>query len=396
MFEALQMAPPDPIMGITEAFRRDPNPDKINLSIGVFADSEGRTIILPSVKEAEARILDSESSKAYKPIDGAADFDAAARELLLGAEHPLIGAGRALTAHTPGGSGALRVVGDFLARHRPGKALWVSDPTWPNHPNIFRGAGLQLETYPYFDPASNAVAFTAMLSALREIPSGDSVLLHGCCHNPTGADPTLEQWREIAGVCAARGLLPVIDFAYQGFADGLEADAAGMREVLEHCDEVLVCSSFSKNFGLYSERTGALTVVAGSSEAAQAVMSQLKVIVRSIYSSPPSHGGDIVTTILRDEALRSRWDAELAGMRERINSMRHLLVDTLAANGVPGDHSFIMRQKGMFSFSGLTREQVQRLRDEHAIYIVGSGRINVAGVTPANVERLCKAIASVS
>lgn len=395
MFESLRMAPPDPIMGVGEAFRRDPNPAKINLSTGVFADARGRTAVLASVKEAEAHILRAETTKSYRPIEGAAEFCEAARTLLLGSQSVLVASSRALTAHTPGGSGGLRVVGDFLGRHRPGCTLWLSEPTWPNHDNIFAAAGLRIRRYPYFDVAANALAYDAMLRAVRRLPPGDALLLHGCCHNPSGVDPDPVQWRALTDVIAQRNLFPVIDLAYQGFGVGLEEDVEGVRYLLQHCPEAMVCSSFSKNFGVYSERVGALTMVAMNAHMAQVAMSHLKVVIRSLYSNPPSHGGAIVSTILRDDALRGRWERELSGMRQHLQAMRQLLAETLTAAGVPGDHTFITRQRGMFSFLALGEEQVRRLRDEHSVYLVGNGRINVSGVTPGNVTRLCEAIAAV-
>ncbi len=396
MFEKVQSAPPDPILGLTEAFRGDPNPEKINLSVGVYKDASGNTPILECVKEAEKRLLAEESSKGYRPIDGSPQFAAHVLRLLFAPGHPVIESGRAVSAHTPGGTGALRVAGDYLHTVHPQATLWLSEPTWANHPQVFKAAGVNLKTYPYFDAASNALDFASLKSALESIPTGDVVLLHGCCHNPTGVDPSVDQWHEIAAILKARGVTPLVDFAYQGFAEDLAADAAGLRAIAETVPEFLVASSFSKNFGLYNERVGALSVVAGDSSAAGSVLSQIKVRIRANYSNPPAHGGSIVTTVLDDAQLRAQWEEELAAMRSRINGMRSLLVERLAAAGVPGDYAFITAQKGMFSFSGLTKDQVQRLRDEHAIYIVGSGRINVAGITEANIDRLASAIKAVS
>ena len=363
--------------------------------MGVYKDAAGTTPILDCVKEAQQRMLISEKTKAYKPINGAPEYGAAVQELLFGAGHEIVTSKRAATAHTPGGTGALRVAGDYIKRLHPNAAIWVSDPTWANHGNIFSAAGLEIKKYPYFDAATNGLAFDRMLEALGQVPGGDVVLLHGCCHNPTGVDPTADQWKQIAGVVSERGILPLVDFAYQGFAVGIQEDAAGLLKLCQPGCELLVCSSFSKNFGLYNERVGALTVVAGSQQAAGAVMSHVKSCIRCNYSNPPAHGAAIVTTVLGDAALRSQWEGEVTQMRDRINTMRKLFVETLAAKGVKGDHSFITRQCGMFSFSGLNKGQVQALRDKHSIYIVGSGRINVAGMTESNMGVLCDAIAGV-
>lgn len=395
MFESVDMAPPDPILGLTEAFLQDTNPHKINLSVGVYKDAHGKTPVLASVKEAERRLLAEETTKSYKPIDGDPAYAAAVMRLLFGPDHELISSDRARAAHCPGGTAALRVAGDYLKKKHPESSVWMSEPTWANHPNVFKAAGLEVKTYPYFDAARNSLDTESFLDALDRIPAGDVVLLHAGCHNPSGVDPTAEEWSQIAARLAERGALPLIDFAYQGFARGLDEDAAGLREVARHCREILVCSSFSKNFSLYNERVGALTMVADSEPAARAVLSHVKTVIRTNYSNPPAHGAAIVTTVLGDAALGSLWEEELKAMRDRINGTRGLLVETLEAKGVKADFSFILRQNGMFSFSGLTKDQVQRLRDEHSIYIVGSGRINVAGITEANVERLCEAIAGV-
>ena len=395
MFETVDVAPPDPILGLTEAFRQDPNPNKINLGVGVYQDAAGKTPVLASVKEAEARLVESESSKAYLPINGDPTYGAKVRELLFGEGDSRVTAGRAVTAHTPGGTGALRVAADYLHAQHPQTTIWMSTPTWANHPSIFAAAGVPTKSYAYFDAVANALDFDWMLEALQQIPARDAVLLHACCHNPSGVDPSVEQWKKIGEVMASRSLLPLVDFAYQGFADGLQADAAGLHALCGKVPEALICSSFSKNFGLYRERTGALTALAGSPDAVQAVLSHIKVCARRNYSNPPSHGGAIVKTILSDTALRSRWETEVQGMRDRINGMRRLMVDTLKAKGAPRDFGFITQQRGIFSFSGLNPEQVSILRANHSIYIVGSGRINVAGLTEQNIERFCEAVVSV-
>ena len=395
MFEKLDMAPPDPILGLTVAFKEDPNPAKINLGAGVYKDARGNTPIFASVKQAEERILTGETSKSYLPIDGPPEYARAVQELIFGANHEIVSSGHAITAQTPGGTGGLRVAGDFIHQQFPQASIWLSDPTWANHPKIFGAAGLQVKTYPYFDAATNGLDFERMLAGIAAIPAGDVLLLHGCCHNPTGVDPTPEQWVQIADTLADSGVLPLVDFAYQGLGDGLREDAQGLLALCRPGVELLVSSSFSKNFGLYSERIGALTLVAADAEAAARGLSHLKIAVRTNYSNPPAHGSAIVTEVLADPELSRQWDGEVAEMRARINGMRQLFVDTLKAKGVGRDFSFISRQRGMFSFSGLTPEQVGQLRDQHSIYIVNSGRINVAGITGDNIDTLCSAIASV-
>lgn len=395
MFETIEMAPADAILGLTEAFKADPNPKKVNLGVGVYKDAAGKTPVLKAVKLAEARILAGEATKSYLPIDGSPAYASAAQALLFGADHEIVTGKRAVTAQTPGGTGALRVAGDFIARKFPNATVWLSDPTWPNHPNVFKASGLKVATYPYFDKGTNGVAFDAMLAALAQVPAGDVVLLHGACHNPTGVDLTPAQWQQVADVLAKAGALPLIDFAYQGFATGLEEDAAGIRTIAGALPEFMVASSFSKNFGLYNERVGALTVVAGGADAAERARSHVKIVVRVNYSNPPSHGGAIVSTVLGDPELRAVWETELSEMRDRINGMRHLLVETLNEKGVQQDFSFIARQRGMFSFSGINPAQVKALAEKYSIYIVGSGRINVAGLTEANMDYFCTAVADV-
>jgi aspartate/tyrosine/aromatic aminotransferase len=395
MFDSLQPAPPDAILGLTEAFRQDPNPEKINLSVGVYKDAKGRTPILECVKEAERRLVRDESTKSYLPIDGSPEYGRHVQALGLGGEHEIVTGGRAVTLHTPGGTGALRLAADFVKTSFPAAAIWCSTPTWPNHHGVFRAAGLTIEAYPYFDRQGNRFDANAMLDTLRQIPAGDVVCLHGCCHNPSGIDPTPDQWRQIADVVYDRGLLPLLDFAYQGFGAGFQADAAGLIEFCRPGKELLVASSFSKNFGLYRERTGALTAVAANAEAAQVALSRLKVCARTNYSNPPAHGGAIVATVLADADLKTQWEQEVAVMRDRINGMRRLFADTMRAKGSPRDFGFITQQRGMFSFSGLTPVQVDELRTKYSIYVVGSGRVNVAGMTGENMDRLCDAVMAV-
>lgn len=395
MFSDLQMAPPDAILGLTEAFKKDPNPDKINLGVGVYKDAGGKTPVLAAVKEAERRLLESEDTKSYLPIPGDPEYARLVRTLLFGEGHELISGGRAHTAHTPGGTGALRLAGDFIRQAMPQATVWVSNPTWANHKAIFEAAGLPVREYPYYDQERQALDIDGMLRALEEVPATDVVLLHGCCHNPSGMDPDGAQWMALADVAKLQGFLPLLDFAYQGFAEGIEADAQGVRAFAGPEIEFLVCSSFSKNFGLYRERTGALTLVARDALGADKAFSQLKTRIRTNYSNPPAHGGLVVKTVLEDAALRAQWEADVATMRERINTMRYRFVETLAAKGVQQDFSFITQQRGMFSFSGLTKDQVEKLKADYSIYMVGSGRINVAGMTEDNLDRLCDAIKAV-
>lgn len=395
MFEKVQIAPPDPILGLTETFKADQNPNKINLSVGVYQDSNGKTPVLGTVKEAEKRILEQEDSKGYLAMTGEPVYCAMVQELLFGEGHEIISSKRAATAQCPGGTGALRVAGDYLTFVHPGASIWLSNPTWANHNTIFGAAGLKCEQYDYRDPKTNGLDFDAMCESIKKIPKGDVILLHGCCHNPTGIDPTPEQWAKIGDLLAEQEVLPLVDFAYQGLANGIEEDRSGLLELVKKVKQMLVCSSFSKNFGLYRERTGALTVIADDTAQANTVMSQVKLRIRYNYSNPPSHGGQIVATVLSDKELKAKWYEEVAEIRSRINDMRHLFVKTLKEKGVQQDFSSIIEQRGMFSFSGLTKDQVGRLRDEFSIYIVGSGRINVAGMTPANMDRLCEAIKSV-
>jgi aspartate/tyrosine/aromatic aminotransferase len=395
MFEAIQPAPRDAILGITESFKEDPNPKKINLSVGVYQDGSGKTPVLESVRQAGQLVLERQKSMSYLPIPGSPAYAAAVQQLMFGKGHEVETSGRAATSHTPGGTGALRVAADFIHQQLPKATVWLTQPTWPNHPQIFAAAGVPTKSFAYFDPKTNGLAFEECLAAIKQIPAGDVIMLHGCCHNPTGIDPTPEQWKKLADAIYERGLLPFLDFAYQGFADGIDEDAVGLKALARPGAELIVCSSFSKNFGLYCERVGALTIVAKDKAAAETVQSQIKVCIRSNYSNPPAHGAELVTTVLNDADLRKRWVQEVADMRGRINGMREMLVKTLEAKGVPGDYSFITRQRGMFSFSGLTPPQVEALKQKYSIYIVGSGRINVAGITEQNVGPLCDAIADV-
>ena len=392
---SLTPAAPDPILGLTEAFKADSRPEKVNLSVGVYVDDSGVTPVIPSVLEAERRLLEKAGSKGYLPIDGRPAYREAVRDLVFGADHEIVASGRSATAQTPGGTGALRVAADFLLQTGSSKTIWLSEPTWPNHPQIFAMAGFALRTYPYLDESGRRVDSDRMLGTLGSATPGDVVLLQGSCHNPSGVDPDPETWAAIGEVVVERELLPIVDFAYQGFGFGLREDADWQAGLARPGLEFLVCSSFSKNFALYNERVGALTVVAADSGRAASALSHLKIAIRSNYSNPPAHGGDIVGTILADAALRVQWEVDLAGMRNRILGNRAALVDSLLAAGVPGDWEPIRRQRGMFALLGLSAGQVARLRNEFAVYVVGRGRINVAGLTAANLPHVVASVKAV-
>ena len=395
MFENLSMAPPDPILGLTDAFKKDPNPQKINLGVGVFQDEDGKTATLACVKRAEAKLLSEGTPKTYLPIEGSPEYGKHVRTLLFGADHAFVQNGRAVTVQTPGGTGGLRVAADLLKAKLGAKKVWVSDPTWANHEAIFQAAGLETVRYPYYDAGRQSLAFESMRAALSEVPAGDVVLFHTCCHNPTGIDPSPEEWAALADIAKRQRFTTLFDFAYQGFGDGIDEDAAPVRSFADRGLELLVCSSFSKNFGLYNERVGALTVLTAAPDVGEKILSQLKVTARANYSSPPHHGGAIVNAVLSDPELRASWQNEVNAMRARISSMRTRFVEALTRKGVKQDFSFIARQKGMFSFAGITPDQVDRLREKHAIYAVRSGRINVAGMRAATMDRLTDAIADV-
>ncbi|MDN3682510.1 amino acid aminotransferase [Vibrio tapetis subsp. quintayensis] len=395
MFETVNAAPADPILGLTEEFKKDARAEKINLGVGIYKNEEGQTPVLATVKKAEAALLESEKTKSYLTIEGTAEYGLAVQKLLFGADSNIVNNKLAKTAQAPGGTGALRVAGEFIKRQLSSSKIWISNPTWANHNGVFSAAGLETAQYGYYNADSKDKDFNAMVDSLNQAAAGDIVLLHGCCHNPTGIDPTEDEWEVLAKLCADKGLIPLFDFAYQGFAKGVEEDATGLRIFAQYNEEILVASSFSKNFGLYNERVGAFTLVAKNEQVATTAFSQVKSIIRSIYSNPPAHGSAVVTYILNDAALRAEWEAEVAEMRDRIQEMRVLFVETLKSEGVSSDFSFIERQNGMFSFSGLSKEQVNRLKEEFAIYIVGSGRISVAGMTKSNMGPLCKGIAAV-
>jgi aspartate/tyrosine/aromatic aminotransferase len=392
MFNTLPAAPPDSILGLTDAWKNDPNPLKVNLGVGVFKDDAGNTPILASVKAAEAVILQTATTKSYMPISGLPEYGACVQEMIFGAGHEIITAGRARTAHTPGGTAALRVGADFLKKALPGATVWMSSPTWANHKGVFAAAGFSSADYAYYDAVGKGLDFARMCEALEAVPVGDIVLLHACCHNPSGVDLDAAQWKIVAEIAARRGWLPFLDFAYQGYGDGLAEDRAGVLALAAKCPEFIIASSFSKNFGLYQDRTGALTLVTESSAVAASAFSNVEIAIRVNYSNPPAHGGLIVKTILTEPALRQQWVDELDAMRGHIAAIRTRFVTALAEHGVPGDYSFISRQKGMFSFSGLSDSQVKFLKENKSIYIVGGGRINVAGITSRNMEYLCCSI----
>ncbi|WP_432463185.1 amino acid aminotransferase [Agarivorans sp. QJM3NY_33] len=395
MFERVSAAAADPILGLTEAFKADPRLNKINLGVGIYKNEAGATPVLKTVKIAEQKLLETESSKSYLSIEGNPAYGLEVQKLLFGENSEIVSSQRAFTAQSPGGTGALHNAAEFAYNHLGVRTVWVSNPTWANHGNIFKALGLEVKAYDYYNPETQDLDFAAMLSSLEHVSAGDLVLFHGCCHNPTGIDPTIEQWQQLANLAASKKILPLFDFAYQGFSIGVEEDAAGLRLFAEQIKELMVASSFSKNFGLYNERVGAFTLVAQNKEQGAAAFSQVKAGIRANYSNPPSHGAAVVTTILQNPELKAQWHSEVTEMRERIKEMRDLFVATLAEKGAEGDYSFIQRQNGMFSFSGLSKQQVQILKEQHAVYIVGSGRISVAGMTKDNMQALCEAIAAV-
>jgi len=395
VFETLKPLPPDAILGIMTLFRADQSPSKIDLSVGVYQDEQGRTPVLKSVKRAEQAVLAAQDSKTYVAIAGNAGFNSGVEDLLYGKDHPARKGGRVATVQTPGGSGGLSVAGHLIARAKPGARVYLSDPSWPNHFPLLKLAGLTLENYPYYDYKQHRVDFEAMTAKLDQASAGELVLIHGCCHNPCGADLSKEQWEALAQLCERRGLVPFIDLAYQGLAEGLDEDAFGVRLMAARLPEVVVVSSCSKNLGLYRERVGAASFVSATPEQSKLAFANASNVARGIYSMPPDHGAAIVSHILHDAELRAEWEAELAEMRRRLNGLRKLLVERLAARKTPMDFSFIAQERGMFSFLGITKEQVVRLRDEFHIYMVESSRVNIAGINHGNVDRVADAIAAV-
>ncbi len=395
MFEHVQPYAGDPIFALVDAYNADPRPAKVNLSIGIYFDEQGRLPVLPSVQQAESRIQAAGGAKPYLPMEGDAACRAQVQALLLGAGHPAIAEGRVATLQSVGSSGGLKVGADFLKAWLPGAAVWVSDPTWDNHRSMFEGASLVVNTYPYYDAATGGLKFDAMLSTLRGLPAKSVVLLHACCHNPTGVDLTREQWDALIPVLRERELIPYLDLAYQGFGDGIEADAYAVRALASAGVSFFIANSFSKSMSVYGERCGALSVVCPDAAQAVNVLGQMKFTVRRNYSSPPIHGGQIVATVLADPELRREWETELGAMRERILAMRKKLYAVLKAK-LPGrDFGYFLTQRGMFSYTGLTAAQVDTLREQHALYMLRSGRICVAGLNSSNVEATAVAIAAV-
>lgn len=394
MFGSLKALPADPILGLLAKYREDANPQKIDLGVGVYKDEAGHTAILDCVKNAEKYRHDNEDTKVYIGPTGSPLFNEEMAKLIFG-NHKVLSENRARTVSTPGGTGALRVAAEFIRSCKAGTTIWVSNPTWANHTGLFSAAGLTVKTYPYYDYENKKLDFEGMLAALKEVSADDAVLLHACCHNPSGMDLSQEQWQQFAEVAKDKGFLPVIDMAYQGFGDGLDEDAYGLRLMADSVEEMIVCSSCSKNFGLYRERIGATTIIGKSAAASDIANSVLLSVVRCIYSMPPAHGAAIVETILNSDELRHQWYGELKEMRDRINGNRQLIVEKLIENGVTRDFSHIVRQKGMFSFLGITPEQVQQLQDEYSIYMVGSSRMSIAGIANSNVDYLAQSIAKV-
>jgi aromatic-amino-acid transaminase len=390
----VEMAPRDPILGITEAFNADTNPKKVNLGVGVYYDDSGKIPLLECVRRAERQLLESAPPRGYLPIDGLPEYDKQVQALVFG-DSPARREGRIVTVQALGGTGGLKVGADFLRRLNPDAQVWISDPSWENHRALFENAGFAVQSYPYYDAASHGLRFPVMLDALRSASPGTIVVLHACCHNPTGVDLSTQQWTDVLEAVRTRGLIPFLDIAYQGFGDGLDADAEPVRRFAAAGIPVFVSNSFSKSFSLYGERVGALSVVAASGDEGARVLSQLKRIVRTNYSNPPTHGGKIVATALSSPELRALWEQELAQMRDRIKRMRELLVEKIEMR-VPGaDFQFVTRQRGMFSYSGLTQDQVRRLREEFAIYAVDSGRICVAALNSRNIDYVSDGIAAV-
>ena len=395
LFSAVEMAPRDPILGLNEAYNADPRATKVNLGVGVYFTDAGRIPLLRAVQEAEKARIAAAAPRGYLPIEGIAAYDKLVQELLFGTASPLLAEGRVVTAQALGGTGALKIGADFLRRLLPGASVAISDPSWENHRALFESAGFEVGSYRYYDAPNHGVDLAGMLADLQALPANSIVVLHACCHNPTGADLTPAQWQQVLAVLAERGHVPFLDIAYQGFGDGIDADAVAVRLFAESGLPFFVASSFSKSFSLYGERVGALSIVTGSRDESARVLSQLKRVIRTNYSNPPTHGASIVAAVLGSHELRALWEQELGEMRERIRAMRSGLVAGLAAAGVPDDYGFVQRQRGMFSYSGLSAAQVERLKTEHGIYAVGTGRICVAALNTTNLPTVAAAIAEV-
>ncbi|MBA1190576.1 aspartate/tyrosine/aromatic aminotransferase [Pseudomonas entomophila] len=395
LFSAVELAPRDPILGLNEAFNADPRTDKVNLGVGVYCNEEGRIPLLRAVIEAETRRAAQHASRGYLPIDGIATYDQAVQTLLFGNDSPLLRDGRVVTVQAVGGTGALKIGADFLKRLSPGATVAISDPSWENHRALFETAGFPVQNYRYYDAASHDVDRAGMLEDLEALPSGSIIVLHACCHNPTGVDLSLDDWKNVLAVIKAKGHVPFLDMAYQGFGDGIAEDAFAVRLFADSGLQCFVSSSFSKSFSLYGERVGALSIVTDSRDEATRVLSQVKRVIRTTYSNPPTHGASIVAAVLNDPELRQMWETELAEMRGRIHGMRKQMVELLAQYGAKQDFSFVARQCGMFSYSGLTAEQVGRLKDEFGIYALSTGRICVAALNQNNIHVVTKAIVEV-
>ena len=395
MFEHLNAIPPDPILGLIAAHAADPNPRKIDLGIGVYRDEHGNTPMLDCVVEAEKHLISTQTTKTYLGPPGVVGFNQAIRDMMLGEDSEALRQNRVRTIQTPGGTGALRVAAELVKVATPDAELWASDPTWANHLALFPGAGVAMHSYPYFDAENSSLRFNDMLEALQQRGPGDVVLFHACCHNPCGVSPDPEQWRQLADLAGERGFTPMIDIAYMGFERGVEEDCLAVRLFADQCPELIVASSCSKNFAMYRERVGAITIIAHDSGKATAVESVIHNITRKNYSMPPTHGPAVIDIILHSDELRAQWMSELEGMRNRINGLRKTMSDKISASGIQRDFSFLERQSGMFSFMGLSVEQVLRLRDEFAIYTVNSSRVNVASFNQSNMDYFVEALATV-
>ena len=395
LFSAVELAPRDPILGLNELFNADANPAKVNLGVGVYFDDEGKLPVLACVAAAEQQLLGTSKAKGYLPIDGIAAYDRAVQDLVFGAGSAVLREGRVTTVQALGGTGGLKIGADFLKRLRPAAKVLISDPSWENHRALFTNAGFVVESYPYYDTATRGVRFEAMRAALNAAPEGSIVILHACCHNPTGCDLSPAQWLQVVEVVKARGLVPFFDLAYQGFGKGIAEDGAVIGQFVAADICFFVSTSFSKSFSLYGERVGALSVLCANADECARVLSQLKIVIRTNYSNPPTFGAHVVATVLAAPALRTLWEDELAAMRERIAAVRKVLVEQLMAAGVKSDLSHIQRQIGMFSYSGLSKEQMQRLRSEFAVYGMDSGRICVAAINSRNIDRVVAALVGV-
>ena len=392
---AVEMAPKDPILGVTETFNADKNPHKVNLGVGIYYDDNGKVPLLECVRQAENQLAEKSAPRSYLPIDGLPAYDRVVRELVFGADSAALKDNRIITVQTLGGTGGLKVGADFLRRLLPQSQVWISDPSWENHRALFENAGFTVNNYPYYDAPSHGINFDGMLRSLKTLPSGSIVVLHACCHNPTGVDLSATQWAEVIETVVSRGLMPFVDIAYQGFGDGIDADGEVVRRFAQAGCPVFVSNSFSKSFSLYGERIGSLSVVASDTAEAARVLSQLKRIIRTNYSNPPTHGGQIVATVLTSPELRAMWEKELGQMRDRIRDMRRQLVDKLRTRLPKSDFGFVTKQRGMFSYSGLSKEAVTRLREEFSVYAIDTGRICVAALNSRNLDHVTDAVAKV-